>query len=105
MLLAPDHARVLAEGGQTKQSIRAYLLENARISIEQVLATMGVGWEALSPEEQAKLASLDPSTLVPQLTAPEQVQIVVVGGPNGQSDLVPCMGNPTLTREIVHRRA
>jgi hypothetical protein len=72
--------------------------------VEQVLATMGVGWESLPLDLQQKLASMDPETLVPQLSGPEQVQMVVVGGPNGQSDLVPCMGNPTITREIVHAR-
>jgi len=105
MLLAPDHARLLAEAGQTKASIRHYLFENATIQVKQILATMGVGWESLSSELQQEISSLDPESWVPQLSMPQQVQMVVVGGPNGQSDLVPCMGNPTITREIVHGRS
>ncbi len=102
MLLAPDHARVLSESGHTKTSIREYLLQNARRPLKQALATMSVGWEALPADLQQRLEAMDPEELVPEFQNPEQVQIVVVGGPNGQSDLVPCMGNPTVTREIIH---
>jgi hypothetical protein len=46
------------------------------------------------------ILQLDPETPISTVPNPETIQIVVVGGPTGKSDLVRLSGEPTITKEI-----
>jgi hypothetical protein len=99
MLMCPDHARVLAQDGHSKESIREYISQNAKSPLKYVLASTLVSLDSLPPDLQWVL-QLDPDTLVSTAPDPDTVNLVVVGGPTGKSDLVRNIGAPTVTKEI-----
>ena len=99
MLMCPDHARVLAQDGHTKVSVREYISQNAKSPLKYVLASTLVSLDSLSADLQWIL-QLDPDTLVSVAPDPNTVNLLVVGGPTGKSDLVRNIGAPTITKEI-----
>ncbi len=99
MLMCPDHARNLSQDGHSKASIREFMVKNARIPLKHMLASSLTSLDALPGSAQWFL-DMDPDTLIPTIPQPEMVQIVVVGGPTGKSDLVRNIGAPTITRAI-----
>jgi hypothetical protein len=99
MLMCPDHARNLKQDGYTKQSIREYMAKNSKIPLKHMLASSLLSQDSLPGSSQWFL-KMDPDTLIPTIPEPDIVQIVVVGGPTGKSDLVRHIGAPTITKEI-----
>jgi hypothetical protein len=81
ILMAPDHAAILAREGWTKDDIREYLHLHCRISAEEyrrsACASYGV--------PRRWLDAADSKAMVPLFRNPEDIQIVVVGGMAGQS--------------------
>jgi hypothetical protein len=99
MLMCPDHARNLSQDGYTKPAIREFMAKNARIPLKYVLASSLVSVDSL-PSSAQWFLDMDPDTLISTIPKPDIVQIVVVGGPTGKSDLVRHIGAPTITKEI-----
>jgi hypothetical protein len=99
MLMCPDHARNLKQDGYTKQAIREFMAKNSRIPLKHMLASSLLSLDSL-PSSAQWFLKIDPETLIPTIPTPDIVQIVVVGGPTGKSDLVRHIGAPTLTKEI-----
>ncbi|MBI2848079.1 MAG: hypothetical protein HYX83_02785 [Chloroflexi bacterium] len=90
VVLAPEHAQLLAAAGHTKESIRKYVHENARVSMTEA---QGAGMMLWFGEWVNKTANVkDKSMLVPITEKPEDLKIVVAGGPaSGTSALIPGM--------------
>jgi hypothetical protein len=82
LLLCPDHARLIAKAGWSKQGIRDYLYQNAVLPW-RLLRHWYVD-EGVRPELRWIL-SLPPETPVPIVGGPDWYQIVVVGGPAGKN--------------------
>ena len=99
MLMCPDHARNLSQDGHTKQSIREFMAQQARVPLKYMLASSLTSLDAM-PSSAQWFLHMDPDTLVPTIPRPEMVHIVVVGGPTGKSDLVRHIGAPTITKAI-----
>ena len=99
MLMCPDHARNLSQDGYSKPSIRAYMAKNAKVPLKHMLASCLVSPDAL-PSSVQWILDLDPETLMSTIPKADIVQIVVVGGPTGKSDLVRHIGAPTISKEI-----
>jgi hypothetical protein len=100
MLMCPDHARNLHQDGHTKRSIREFMAKNARVSLKHMLASSLTSVDAL-PSSAQWFLKMDPETTIPTIPDPDLVNIVVVGGPTGKSDLVRNIGAPTITKEIM----
>jgi hypothetical protein len=89
LLLSPSVARRLAAGGITKDDIREYLYNNARIEIDWFERyQLGIGGKyrtfaelAGGSVEPQYAQSDDPKRLVPVLMRPEWTNIVVAGDP------------------------
>ncbi len=79
ILLAPDHARIPAREGWTKDDIRKYLYHHCAISAEQYRRS------SLRPVEEKWIEAADSKTPVPLYEKPEHIEIVVVGGMAGKS--------------------
>jgi hypothetical protein len=99
MLMAPDHARNLVEDGYTKESIRDFICNNAKVPLKHLVASFLTALDTL-PDSAKWILQLDPETLLSTVPNPEMLHILVVGGPTGKSDLVRNIGAPTITREI-----
>jgi hypothetical protein len=100
MMLCPDHARSLADGGQTKQSIRDYIVNNSPATpLKVLLANLNTGWESLPADVQQRISQMDPETMIQGVRDPSTIQFTVVGGPSAGSDLIQCIGT-SITRPI-----
>jgi hypothetical protein len=89
LLLPPPVAKSLAEAGYSKQGIRDYLYEKARVPLRELEWTMKYGLpEVSTTPERVKLGLFSrdylvgPNDLVRVLSSPEIVHMVVCGDPN-----------------------
>ncbi|MBI2909211.1 MAG: hypothetical protein HYX92_16320 [Chloroflexi bacterium] len=98
LLMCPDHAKIIAERGWSKQDAREFLYHNARIEWRYLKygGTLHPGsikpawkWLLDAPEDM----------LLPIVGAPDWFHIVVVGGPVGKSAYLTGVGEP-VTVEI-----
>ena len=99
MLMAPDHARNLAQDGHTKQSIRKFISNTAKIPLKYMVASLPTSLDSV-PGNLRWIFEMDPETLISTVPDPDTINIVVVGGPTGKSDWVRLSGAPTITKEI-----
>jgi hypothetical protein len=73
--LCPEHARLLAEAGWTKDQFNKALWEKARIQFSS--------WPKVCPDKETlekKLGPISPDTPIPITFHPEDFQIVIAGG-------------------------
>ena len=99
MMIAPDHARVLAEQGYTKRGIREYVAAHGLAPIKWINSETRNRPDAIAPQWRWTLTA-DQDMLLPVFQDPNTIQIIVIGGPTGKSDFVRLLGGPTITTEI-----
>ena len=99
MLVAPDHARNLAQDGHTKESIRKFISNAAKVPLKYMVASLPTSVDSV-PGNLRWIFEMDPETLISTVPDPNTISIVVVGGPTGKSDWVRLSGAPTITKEI-----
>jgi hypothetical protein len=81
LLIAPDHARILAREGWTKDDVRQYLHLHCRISAEEYRRSACT----CHPVPRKWIDAADSKAMVPLYDRAEDFQIVVVGGMAGKS--------------------
>jgi hypothetical protein len=79
ILMAPDHAKIIARDGWTKDDIRQYLHLHCCISAEEYSRTRSLAYQM----ERKWIKAADPRAMIPLY--PETIDIVVVGGVAGKS--------------------
>jgi hypothetical protein len=91
LVLCPHHASLLADAGWSKNDVKRWLYENARISFSR-----------LAPEKIADLTTMGFSEYVPLAYAPEALVLVVAGGAGTHTAYIPTFGRETkiITRPI-----
>ncbi|MBI4525845.1 MAG: thiol-disulfide oxidoreductase [Deltaproteobacteria bacterium] len=80
LVLSPERAAILAQDGWTKDAIRKYIVEHAKT---QYGATTPK-WRGIPND----FGPLTPESLVPVFGKPEEIQIIVAGGPGTHSSYV-----------------
>jgi hypothetical protein len=106
MVLCPSHAQAIAEAGLTKQDIQNYVYEHAQISMAEGEETGFVLRH--SPEWAKRVEGVTDKehTMIPKLEKPENLRIVVAGGPNcASSTLIPGMFEPVTSSIEKHKPA
>lgn len=89
LILSPDHAHRLAKGGWTKESIRKYIHERARMTLAEA-EPAGIYFRFGKELLKQLPRPIDRNTPIPVTDTPENLQIIVAGGPgNGTSTLIP----------------
>ncbi len=83
LLLCPDHAKILARDGWTKDDIRQYLHLHCRISAEEQRRSCCNAYSPTGPKKWIEAA--DSKAMIPRYEDPDNFQIVVVGGKAGKS--------------------
>ena len=83
IILSPSRAVILAEAGMSKQDAQAWLHQNCRVSLKNVLRSRAVpkdddGRWVAHPELQN--LENDPEATIPALESPEQFLLFVTGG-------------------------
>lgn len=93
ILLAPDHARILARDGWTKDDMRQFLHLHCRIPAGEYRRTRSTKCLA---RERKWLEAADPMAMMQLYERPENFQVVVVGGMAGKSEAFAFVlpGNP-----------
>ncbi len=102
LALSPEHAAIMARDGFSKADVRQFFYEQARVPLSQfsrenvdlVLAKRRPKW--CTPE--------NPNALIPIADRPEDVNIIVVGGPGPHSQFLPSFGETHPAIRPVARR-
>ena len=96
LALGPEHAEVLARDGISKDDIRAYVFEHARVPRAQWEAGGMIGM-GFTPDD-----AFSDEDAIPLIRKPERLMIIVVGGPGRHSCWIPTFGAMTrsVTRQI-----
>jgi hypothetical protein len=79
ILIAPDHAMILAREGWTKNDVREYVYLHCTVSAEHYRRS------SQRPVERKWIEVADSQAKVPLYHKPEHVEIIVVGGNGGKS--------------------
>lgn len=98
LMLGPEHARILADGGYDKAKVKARLwaltkMPAERMSVKDLLR--------VRESRTAELGEIGPDTLLTIAHKPDDIMLMVAGGPGTHSVYVPCFGNSVaITREV-----
>ena len=98
LMIGPEHADILQRGGVNKAELKRRLWEASKMPA----GLMSVkDRQRVIDSRSAELGTIGLDTLLPISTKPEEIGIVVAGGPGTHSVYVPCFGNSfAVTREI-----
>jgi hypothetical protein len=99
LMLAPDHARLIADAGWSKDDIRQFMFYRSRRSWGELRHLVETRKSLMSPS-MMWLWSAPDNTMLPIVKDPSYFDIVVVGGDAGKSAVALQIGSPA-TAEIV----
>ncbi|MCC6533219.1 MAG: hypothetical protein IT531_11765 [Burkholderiales bacterium] len=98
LILSPEHAHILYRDGLDKAQVRQRLWEQSKMAAGRMAHK---DFERTRHSRAAELGTIEASTLLPISTCPEEIGIVVAGGPGTHSVYVPSFGDTrAVTRPI-----
>jgi hypothetical protein len=98
LVLSPEHAEILKAGGLTKLEAKRRLWELSKMPAGRMTEKDLLRVTAARGKE---LGEIRPDTLLTIAFRPEDIRLIVAGGPGTHSVYVPCYGNTcAVTREI-----
>jgi hypothetical protein len=98
LILAPEHAEILKAAGLAKADVKRRLWELAKMPARRMTDKDLLRVESSRGKE---LGRIGPDTILPISPRPDDIWVVVAGGPGTHSVYVPCFGNSrAVTREI-----
>lgn len=98
LILSPEHAEILKAAGLTKAEVKRRLWEGSKMPARRMTDKDLLRVEASRGKELGKIG---PDTMLPVSPRPDDIWIVVAGGPGTHSVYVPCFGNSrAVTRAI-----
>ena len=98
LLLSPEHAEVFRRGGLSKAQLKRALWEASRMPASRFSARE---LQRARDSRTHELGAIAPDTQVPVSPRPEDVQIVVAGGPGTHSVYVPSFGNTRAVTRVI----
>ena len=99
IVLCPEHARILKDGGLSKAQIKHRLWNASKIAAGRLTA---IDLHLTQIRRRTELGSIDSGTMLPICAVPDRLGILVAGGPGTHSIYVPSFGNTrSVTREII----
>jgi len=98
IVLGPEHARTIADDGLSRADVQRFVFEHARLPLRTL--KLGGMW-GIHDWPRWMHAITDDDALVPQVPSPEDVFVIVAGGPGKHSSVVPnCTFSRAVTRPI-----
>lgn len=101
LIIGPEHAEILNRHGFTKSETKQYLYETARVPLSAYSQAM-LRYSVHNMRRPRRFGSTNPQFMIPLADSPEDISIVVAGGPGGHSVFLPSMGAHTrpVTRPV-----
>ena len=87
--LGPEHAATIAAEGYSKQRVKEFLYEHARFPLKR----LGLEYQRQQIERWGLVDT--PGTMVPIVSGPEDISVIVVGGAGKHSSWQPTFGDGT----------
>jgi hypothetical protein len=98
IVLGPEHAETIAGDGLTRPDVQRFLYETARVSRGRLRLS---GMRGIEDWPVWMQAISDDAALLPRVPSPEDIFVVVAGGPGKHSSVVPnCCFSRAVTRPI-----
>ena len=94
IVLGPEHARTIAGDGLSRADVQRFVFEHARLPLRTL--KLGGMW-GIHDWPRWMHAITDDDALLPQVPSPEDVLVIVAGGPGKHSSVVP---NCTFSRAV-----
>ena len=99
IVLSPQHANLFHLAGWTKAEVKRRLWEASKIRAGR---SRGSEFERMATGRRAELGEIGPETMVPISEKPEDITIIVAGGPGSHSVFMPVSAHTrSVTREII----
>ncbi|HEV7800488.1 MAG TPA: hypothetical protein VGP15_05375 [Burkholderiales bacterium] len=99
VLLSPQHANLFNTAGWSKAEVKRRLWEASKMRAGR---SRGSEFERMATARRAELGEIGPDTIVPVSEKPEDISIVVAGGPGSHSVFVPVSAHTrSVTKEVV----
>ena len=89
VILGPEHAQTAASSGWSKAEFKRRFWHAARVPMEKFSADNVARFKLTHPE---RFEGAGPGTLLPFASRPEDVMVIVAGGPGKHSAVVPTFG-------------
>ena len=86
LILSPQHAQIMKQAGWNKAEVKRRLWEQSKLRAGRA---RGSEFDRMKNGRQAELGDIGPDTLVPISVRPEDISILVAGGPGTHSVFVP----------------
>jgi hypothetical protein len=90
LILSPEHAEVLRAGAFSKIEVKRQLWDLSRMPAGRMTERDLLRVKA---SRTGELGEIRPDTLLPIARRPEDIRVIVAGGPGTHSVYVPCFGN------------
>src|ERR1043166_6220564 len=98
VLFGPEHAKTVADSGFSKNDVKRFLFEHARVRLGDF------SQEYIDVRFQTKYPGAPLDTLIPIFKRPEDLLVAVVGGAGKHSVVLPTFGGTrAVTRALKHR--
>jgi len=94
IVLGPEHAKTIAGDGLSRADVQRFVFEHARLPLRTL--KLGGMW-GIHDWPRWMHAITDDDALLPQVPSPEDVMVIVAGGPGKHSSVVP---NCTFSRAV-----
>ena len=98
ILLSPQHANLFHAAGWSKGEVKRRLWEQSKLRAGRA---RGSEFGRMATGRRAELGAVGPDTMVPISEKPEDISIIVAGGPGSHSVFVPVSAHTrSVTREV-----
>ena len=98
LMLSPEHAEVFKRGGLGKADVKRALWEASRMAAARFSSRE---LQRVRDSRGQELGAIAPETRIPVSPGPEDVQILVAGGPGTHSVYIPSFGNTRSVTRVV----
>jgi hypothetical protein len=93
IVFCPEHAQILAQDGFSKADVKQILYETARVKVMDFPPETLDGM--VRHRRPTRFTSEHPDATIPLADSPEEIEIVVAGGPGPHSAFMPSFGEAT----------
>ena len=90
LILSPEHADILSHAGLSKADVRRELWLRSRMPAGRM---SDLDLARVLDSRREELGEIGPDTLLTIARAPEDIGLLIAGGPGTHSVYVPCFGN------------